>query len=60
MDATTESAKDPIPLENRPGIFIVGSSNVGKRTLLYRNFLFLFRSFIFFIFYFYQFYILIN
>ncbi|XP_061357453.1 uncharacterized protein LOC133301771 [Gastrolobium bilobum] len=35
MDAT-ESLKDPIPLENRPGIFMIGSSNVGKRTLLSR------------------------
>ncbi|KAK7360355.1 hypothetical protein VNO77_02342 [Canavalia gladiata] len=35
MDAT-ESQKDPISLQNRPGIFMVGSSNVGKRTLLSR------------------------
>ncbi|XP_027346623.1 uncharacterized protein LOC113858272 [Abrus precatorius] len=35
MDAT-ESRKDPISLQNRPGIFIIGSSNVGKRTLLSR------------------------
>ncbi|XP_061346083.1 uncharacterized protein LOC133291773 [Gastrolobium bilobum] len=31
-----QSPKDPIPLENRPGIFIIGSCNVGKRTLLSR------------------------
>ncbi|OIW10767.1 hypothetical protein TanjilG_27713 [Lupinus angustifolius] len=31
-----ESPKDPIPLDNRPGIFIIGSPNVGKRTLLSR------------------------
>jgi hypothetical protein len=35
-------------LQNRPGILMVGSSNVGKRTLLSRNvpFLFLFILFI--------------
>lgn len=35
MDST-ESQTDPISLENRPGIFIIGSSTVGKRTLLSR------------------------
>ncbi len=33
-------------LENRPGVFFLGSSNVGKRTLLSRMF---FLSFFFFI-----------
>nr|AFK35626.1 unknown [Medicago truncatula] len=36
MDAATESQTDPISLETRPGIFIIGSSTVGKRTLLSR------------------------
>ncbi|WCJ32847.1 GTP binding [Euphorbia peplus] len=31
-----ESSSDPTSLENRPGIFFTGSSNVGKRTLLSR------------------------
>ncbi|RYQ81258.1 hypothetical protein Ahy_Scaffold1g107233 isoform A [Arachis hypogaea] len=31
-----ESIKDSIPLESRPGIFIIGSPNVGKRTFLSR------------------------
>jgi hypothetical protein len=35
MDST-ESQTDPVSLENRPGIFIIGSSTVGKRTLLSR------------------------
>lgn len=35
MDST-ESPTDPVSLENRPGIFIIGSSTVGKRTLLSR------------------------
>ncbi|KAJ7953245.1 GTP-binding protein [Quillaja saponaria] len=34
--AVNEVQKDPIPLENRPGIFMIGSSSVGKRTLLSR------------------------
>ncbi|KAJ1413351.1 Small GTPase superfamily [Sesbania bispinosa] len=33
---TTESQKDPVSLEDRPGIFMIGSSNVGKRSLLSR------------------------
>jgi hypothetical protein len=37
MDST-ESQTDPVSLENRPGIFIIGSSTVGKRTLLSRLF----------------------
>ncbi|XP_058736751.1 uncharacterized protein LOC131609109 [Vicia villosa] len=35
MDVT-ESQTDPVSFENRPGIFIIGSSTVGKRTLLSR------------------------
>ncbi|KAL5063558.1 hypothetical protein RYX36_025295 [Vicia faba] len=35
MDVT-ESQTDPVSLETRPGIFIIGSSTVGKRTLLSR------------------------
>ncbi|KAI4327866.1 hypothetical protein L6164_020278 [Bauhinia variegata] len=31
-----ESQKEPTPVENRPSIFMIGSSNVGKRTLLSR------------------------
>lgn len=31
-----DSQKDPNALENRPGILVIGSSNVGKRTLLSR------------------------
>ncbi|KAI4314670.1 hypothetical protein L6164_027558 [Bauhinia variegata] len=34
--SVNESQRDPIPLENRPGILVMGSSNVGKRTLLSR------------------------
>ncbi|XP_028776733.1 uncharacterized protein LOC114733433 [Neltuma alba] len=33
---TSDSQKDPNALENRPGILVIGSSNVGKRTLLSR------------------------
>ncbi|KAI9083906.1 hypothetical protein K1719_034164 [Acacia pycnantha] len=33
---TSNSQKDPNALENRPGILVIGSSNVGKRTLLSR------------------------
>ncbi|XP_057456429.1 uncharacterized protein LOC130747496 [Lotus japonicus] len=35
MDST-EALTDPVSLESRPGIFVIGSSNVGKRTLLSR------------------------
>ncbi|KAK7266482.1 hypothetical protein RIF29_19126 [Crotalaria pallida] len=33
---SSSSSKDTIPLENRPGIFVIGSPCVGKRTLLSR------------------------
>ncbi|CAA7391203.1 unnamed protein product [Spirodela intermedia] len=34
--AGAERTRLPVPLENRPGVFLVGSPNVGKRTLLSR------------------------
>ena len=36
MTSRLEEVKSPIPLESRPGVFVVGSRNVGKRTLLSR------------------------